>query len=363
MRVVIKVGSALVAPGGLPDPGAVHALAASVADLRSAGHAPVLVSSGAVASGLGLLGYARPPSAIVEKQACAAAGQPRLMRLWGEAFERRGLGVAQLLLVAGDLGHRRRFLNARHTVEALLAHGLVPIVNENDSVAFEEIRFGDNDRLSALTACLVGADALVILSTAGGLWEDGGRGPLIPRVESIAAARAHVSSERSAVGTGGMTTKLDAAEIATRSGIAVWIAPGPPGGDRGAWSIGGILSGAVPATHFPAPAGRAPARDSWLAFAAQPRGSIELDEGAVRAVVERGASVLPIGVVGAAGSFQRGELVELCAPGGRAVARGLVNYPADEVRRIARKKAAEIEAILGYRYQDEVVHRSDMVLL
>lgn len=379
-RVVIKVGSAAIAPvrAGTPtlDPEAIGRLANHIAELRRAHAEVVLVSSGAIPCGLSSLGLTAMPKAIVDRQAAAAIGQPRLMNAYTHALHAHGLTPAQLLLTAADLDHRQRFVNAHRTADALLERGLIPIVNENDTVSFEEIRFGDNDRLAALTACLVGADALVILSVAGGLRADRGSGPLIPVVHAVADARAHVADTTSAVGTGGMTTKLDSADIATRAGIPVLLAG--PAADVPA--LLGLADRPVPPhTRFePAPGtSTIPKRKAWLAYAAAPRGSITIDHGAAHALRTRNASVLPAGLVEVSGDFARGDLIEVHThpnthpdPGDiaratkpRLIARGLASYPAAELRQLLGKRTADIAATLGYHYSDEAIHRDDLVIL
>lgn len=354
-RIVVKVGSAVLADAGGLSRGAVQRLASQIAILRASGTDVVLVSSGAIASGFRALGLARPPKLIRQKQAAAAIGQQRLMAAYSDAFGAHGLTVGQVLLTADDFDHRLRFLNARHTLETLLEHGAVPIINENDSVSFAEIKLGDNDRLAALTAAMLRADLLVMLSTAPGLWAAGTRS-VIPVVDSVAAARKHVRPEKSGVGTGGMVTKLDAADIVTRLGIPCVVAPG---GEPDV--LPRLIAGEAIGTRFLARPSRVDSRRRWIGFSARSKGTIRIDAGAARAIVERGASLLPSGITGVEGEFDAGSVIEIRADR-ETIARGLSAYSAEEIVRIKGRKAAEIAVVLGYSHCDEVVHRDDLLL-
>jgi len=355
--VVVKIGSAVVAPGGTPDPAVFARLGREVATLTPAGWRVVVVSSGAIACGMGALACRTPPRRMLDRQAAAAIGQQRLMALWGEAFDRAdGRSVAQVLLTADDLEHRTRFLNARHTIERLLDVGVTPIVNENDSVSFEEIRVGDNDRLAALVAVALGAEALVLLSSVDGLLDRSGQ--VVPVVEEWAPAEALVRRDRTVTGVGGMAAKLDAAFMAREHGVSVWIAPGKRDG-----ALTTALCGEAIGTRIvPASAGVA-ARKAWIGTTVRPRGVVRVDEGAAAALRERGASLLPRGVTGVDGEFDQGAVVEIIDPAGAPVGRGLASYSAGDLRRIAGRRADEIEAVLGYAYTDEVVHRDDLVVM
>jgi len=359
-RMVVKVGSALIAgPDGL-DAAAIDRFAGGVAE-SGRGAEIVLVSSGAVAGGYRLLSLNQPPRTIVQKQAAAALGQQRLMRAWSEAFAARRLEVAQALLTSDDVEHRRRFINARHTLDALLRAGVVPIVNENDTVSFEEIRLGDNDRLSALVAHLVDADLLLILTSADGLREAGGVGARIDRVRPGDAIDHHVAPARTFTGVGGMETKVAAARLAAESGVPAIIASGaePDVIQRAA-------SGEPVGTLFePVPErGRAgPARKRWIVHSRHPRGRVMVDEGARCAICERGASLLPAGVVAVEGDFDAGAAVDVIGPDGRVIARGLCSYGARDLERIRGVRTEDVEARLGYRYTDEVIHRDDLALV
>lgn len=368
--VVVKIGSAILAPGGRLDPGRLGALAEEIATLRRAGIGVCVVSSGAVACGLAPLGWDSMPARIADRQVAAAVGQPVLMRAWSAALEARGLHAAQVLLTADDADRRERFINARRTLETLIERGVVPIVNENDSVAYDEIKLGDNDRLSALAAHLAGADLLVMLSQARGLCEGGPSGPVIPIVEDLAQARRHATDERSATGVGGMATKLDAASAALALGIEVVLASGV----EVARGDGGVLkricagAGEGIGTRFVRAQGldRVAARKHWIGHGTTVRGTVIVDEGAERALVDRGASLLPKGIVGVAckgRGFGVGETVEIRVEGGRVFARGIVGYSSTEIERIRGRGASEIAGVLGYATCDEVVHRDNLYVL
>ncbi|MDX2147907.1 MAG: glutamate 5-kinase [Planctomycetota bacterium] len=372
--VVVKVGSAVLAPEGVPDPGSFARLASSIAEARKRGMGVVLVSSGAVASGFRALGLAKPPKDIALKQAAAAVGQGKLIARWADALLPHKVEVAQVLYTAEDLDGRQRFLNARRTMSELIGAGVVPIVNENDSVSFAEIKLGDNDRLSALTSGLVDAGLLLILSSVAGLYEHGRKGKIVAEVRSIAEAEQHVQAEKSGVGTGGMQTKLWAAGTATRWGIATVIASG---GEPDV--ICRVVDGEPLGTYFPARERGRTARQRWIETSARPKGTIVVDEGCAAAVVKKGASVLPRGVVrvetvaispggrhGVEGedapSFPRGSPVQVATLAGVVFARGISSYSSEEIARIAGKPANQIASVLGYSYCDEVIHRDDLVL-
>ncbi|MCS6778241.1 MAG: glutamate 5-kinase [Geminicoccaceae bacterium] len=361
-RLVVKVGSALlVAADGSVRAGWLAGLVRDLADLRAAGAEVVVVTSGAVALGWRALGLPRRPVRLEEKQAAAAAGQIRLARAWQEALAAEGLAAAQVLITLEDTESRRRYLNARATMGTLLRLGAVPVVNENDTVATAEIRFGDNDRLSARVAVMLEAETLVLLSDVDGLYtadprrEPGARH--VPLVETIdASIRAMAGGSISGVGTGGMTSKLAAAEIATGAGCTVLLAQG--GVER---PITALRAGAR-CTLFAAATTPRRARKDWIAGALAPTGTLWLDEGAVAALA-RGSSLLPAGVTRVEGRFEKGDAVLLRAPDGRALAKGLVAYDAADAERLVGARTSEIESRLGWRGRDELVHRDDLVLL
>lgn len=361
-RLVVKIGSRLIAePGGGLVAGRVEALAADVAAVSKDAQV-VVVSSGAIACGWPRLGLKARPKSLPELQASAAAGQSALMRAWEEALAGHGLRAAQVLLTHADVASRRRYLNARGAMDALLNLGAVPVVNENDTVAVAEIRYGDNDNLSADVAALVGADLLVLLTDIAGLMTaDPRKDPgatVIPLVTDIEREAAPVAGEAgSAVGTGGMVTKVEAARKATRSGVEVVIADG-----REAGALRRIAAGETIGTRFTA-AGKLAARKHWIAWTLKPEGTLVVDDGARSALVERERSLLPSGIRSVEGDFDRGAAVRLVDGEGREVARGLAGYDAAAVRKIAGRKSGEIAAILGYTFGDEVVHRDDLVLL
>jgi glutamate 5-kinase len=311
-----------------------------------------------VASGFRSLGLQSPPKEIVLKQAAAAVGQQRLMRAYSDAFARHSITVAQVLLTGDDFDHRARHLNARGTLSTLLDRGVLPIINENDSVSFAEIKLGDNDRLSALVAGLVQADLLLILSTAKGLYEGGDSSRVIPIVTDLTEARRHISAGTSAVGTGGMTTKLEAVESAAAAGVPTIVAGGVL-----PCIVQRIVSGESIGTRFDIKLKAAGARKRWIGFASRPKGSINVDDGARKAIVDRGASLLPSGIVGIEGDFDAGSVVDIRANNADAFARGRVSYSSQEIDQIRGSRASRIAAILGYIYRDEVIHRDDMLVL
>ena len=362
-RVVVKVGSGLVADAGTgPDPARIGRLAADLAAIAARPLEVALVSSGAIASGTARLGLKERPRSIPEKQAAAAAGQVALMWHYEQAFAAHGRRVAQILLTQEDISHRARYLNARNTLLTLLGYGVLPIINENDTVAVEEIKVGDNDNLAALVAYLVEADLLVLLSDTDGLYTgDPHRAPTARRielVETITPEMERLAGAQGPLGTGGMVTKLRAAQKAMAAGIPMVIADG-----RRAGVLEAILGGEPVGTYFKPRDDRLTARKRWIAFATPTVGSLEVDAGARRALVERGKSLLPSGVVKVEGEFSAGDAVSVRDAEGREFARGIVNYEAREVARIMGAKTGDIERILGYRVVDEVIHRDDLVIL
>jgi glutamate 5-kinase len=358
-RVVVKVGSSsLTSADGHLDGDRVDALVAALAALRAEGREVVLVSSGAIAAGLGPLRLARRPRDLATLQAAASVGQGALVHRYAAAFGGHGLAVGQVLLTAEDVVRRGHYLNARRTLDRLLALGVVPVVNENDAVATAEIRFGDNDRLAALVANLVAADLLVLLSDVAGVYDaDPRRSPdahLLTEAD-VAALDAVATGPGGAQGTGGMTTKVEAARIAAGSGVHVVVAH--------ADAVAAAVRGEETGTYVAASGPRTGSRLLWLAHASTPNGRLLLDDGAVRAVVERRLSLLPAGVTGAEGEFAAGDPVELVGPDRRVVARGLVNYGSAELPALLGRSTRDLAAELGPAYEREVVHRDDLVLL
>ena len=361
-RIVVKVGSSLVTNDGKGlDHAALSRWASEIADLTRRGKQVVLVSSGAIAEGLQRLGWATRPKAVHELQAAAAVGQMGLVQAYETAFRAEGLKTAQVLLTHEDLADRTRYLNARSTLITLLKLNVVPIINENDTVATSEIRFGDNDTLGALVTNLIEADALIILTDQQGLYTADPRKHADaefvheaqagdPRLEDMAGGAG------SSVGTGGMITKIIAAKRAARSGAATVIACG-----REANVLSRLADDEAIGTQLIAADTPLLARKQWLADHLQLAGRLVLDEGAAHAVVHKGTSLLPIGVVAVEGEFLRGEALACVDPQGHEVARGLVNYSSDETRLIMRHATREIESILGYMGEPELIHRDNMV--
>jgi glutamate 5-kinase len=361
-RVVVKIGSNVLAgPNGLRRE-RVRALAAEMAELAAGGRQIVVVSSGAVAAGAVRLGPRR--TRIEWRQAAAAVGQIGLMAAYEHAFAAHERHVAQVLLTHADLADRRRYLNARHTLRTLLDLGIVPIVNENDTVAVEELRFGDNDNLSALTASLVEADLLIILSDVDGIHTRDPR--LAPDAAPVRVARADDAAIAGAagpavtgLGTGGMASKLAAARTAAAAGIPTLIADGTHEGvlatafDPAAEAGTLLLADGDPLAR----------RKHWIAYTLKPAGALHLDEGAERALARGGRSLLPSGVRAVVGGFGVGDCVRCVGPDGREFARGLVNYAAAEIEKIKGAQTRDIERLLGYKGSDEVIHRDDLVLL
>lgn len=359
-RIVVKVGSSsLTTPVGEIDPVRIEALVDGVAHRRKAGTEVVLVSSGAIAAGIAPLGLRGRPRDLATQQAAAGVGQGLLVHRYTEAFSRYGFQVAQVLLTVDDVTRRSHYRNAYRTFARLLELGVVPLVNENDSVATHEIRFGDNDRLAALVAHLVHADLLVLLSDVDGLYDGVPHRPGARRLDEVRGEHdldgIVLGRNGSGVGTGGMVTKVEAARIATQAGIPVVLAA--------AEDAGAVLAGTPLGTYFHPTGRRRPTRLLWLAHATTPRGRLVLDQGAVKAVVERKASLLPAGITRVEGVFSAGDPVDLLDPGGRVFARGLVNYDASELPDLLGRSTRDLARELGPSYEREVVHRDALALL
>ena len=360
-RVVIKIGSGVITtPEGL-DFAKVKRLSEAMCQLHQNGYEVIVVSSGSVAAGKKDLGISGRPQSIPLKQAAAAIGQSRLMRCYRSVFRSKGENVAQILLTRDDLSNRRRYLNARNTIMTLLEYGIVPIINENDTVVVDEIRFGDNDNLSSMVASLVEANLLLILSDVDGLFEqDPSKFPeakLLHEVEYITPEiEAMAGKAITNLGTGGMVTKLKAAKRATRYGIGTAIINGLNADNLqrffAADDIGTLfLPNSAPMTS----------KKHWIAFTKKLRGKIIVDSGACKAILEDGKSLLSSGIVATEGIFDRGDSVCLCAPNGQEFARGITNYTQHELTQIRGKKSQEITSVLGYKYSDEIVHRDNLV--
>jgi glutamate 5-kinase len=363
-RLVVKVGSSLVTNDGQGlDRAALARWARQIALLRHEGREIVLVSSGAVAEGMQRLGWRRRPHAVHELQAAAAVGQMGLIQVYESCFREHALVTSQILLTHEDLADRKRYLNARSTLRTLLGLNVIPVINENDTVATDEIRFGDNDTLAALVTNLIEADALVILTDQAGLYDSDPRGNAHAQFVRSARAgdpalEAMAGGAGSGIGLGGMLTKILAAKRAARSGAHTVIASG-----RDEDVLLRLAAGDEIGTELVADRPTLAARKQWLADHLQVRGQLILDAGAVTALKVDGKSLLPIGVHAVAGEFERGEVVSCLDPDKREVARGLVNYSAAESRRILRTPSSDIEARLGYVDEPELIHRDNLVLL
>ncbi len=363
-RWVVKIGSALLTADGRGlDRAAMAVWVEQMVALRAAGVELVLVSSGAVAAGMSRLGWTVRPSAIHELQAAAAIGQMGLVQAWESSFAEHGTHTAQILLTHDDLSDRKRYLNARSTLRTLVELGVIPVINENDTVVTDEIRFGDNDTLAALVANLVEADLLVILTDRDGMFDADPRHN--PAAQLISEARADdpaldavAGGIGGALGRGGMQTKLRAARLAARSGAHTVI-------------VGGMIervldrlrAGELLGTLLTPERGPLAARKQWLAGHLQTRGSLTLDEGAERALMVGRKSLLPVGVTAVTGSFRRGEMVLCLAADGREIARGLANYSAVEARKVMGRSSEAIEVLLGYVDEPELVHRDNLILV
>ncbi|MFJ7246471.1 glutamate 5-kinase [Kitasatospora sp. NPDC098652] len=362
-RIVVKVGSSSLttAAGGL-DADRVDALVDALAKVRSRPGAPevVLVSSGAIAAGLAPLGLDRRPKDLARQQAAASVGQGLLVARYTASFARYGIRVGQVLLTAEDASRRAHYRNAYRTLDQLLAMGAMPVVNENDTVATAEIKFGDNDRLAALVAHLVRADLLVLLSDVDGLYDGDPSRPGTSRIAEVSGPHdldgiQIGSAGKAGVGTGGMVTKVEAARIATGAGIPVVLTAASHAADA--------LAGRPTGTLFRRTGSRTSDRMLWLAHASSPRGALHLDAGAVEAVVSGGASLLPAGVTKVDGEFAAGDPVDLLAENGHIVARGLVNFDARELPRLLGRSTRDLAQEFGAGYEREVVHRDDLVVL
>ena len=363
-RLVIKIGSSILTSdsNGL-DLERMQSIADDISAVGEAGHEVVIVSSGAVAAGMKKLDLKERPKDIILKQAAAAVGQSSLMRAYEKCFGTHGKKVAQILLTRDDFADRRRYINSRNTLITLLSYKVIPIINENDTVAVDEIRFGDNDNLASLVAGLIDAERFIILSDVDGLFNDDPRenpqAKLIEVVERITPElEKKAGGAGSAVGTGGMFSKLLAAKRAVHYGITVNVVNGKTKG-----VISSLLKGAHHGTEFRPRDTRLSSKKGWIAYACRTKGSITVDEGAAKALTRAGKSLLPSGIVSRSGSFEAGDAVYCLDPGGKRIAKGLVNYSSAEIGKIKGKKTSEIEDILGYQYSDEVIHRDNLVLL
>jgi glutamate 5-kinase len=360
-RTVVKIGSSsLTTPDGAIDGARIAALTSALAARVHGGGQVLLVSSGAIAAGLAPLGLRKRPRDLATQQAAASVGQGLLIARYTAAFAAHGLGTGQVLLTADDLMRRGHYRNAQRTLDRLLELGMVPVINENDTVATDEIRFGDNDRLAALVAHVTRASALILLSDVDGLYDGDPRKGGTRRVEIVTGPGdlAQVRAGRTGqggVGRGGMSTKVESALIATAAGIPTVV--------TSAAQAAAALAGQAAGTYFAATGQRPRTRLLWLAHAAVARGSLKLDKGAVDAVVNRRASLLPAGIIGVEGAFDAGDPVDLADENGAVVARGLVNYDAKEIPGLMGRSTRWLASKLGQEYEREVVHRDDLVIL
>ncbi len=348
-RIVVKLGTGVLTDSRkLPDFGQMEQLAAQIADQRKAGKEMVIVSSGAVGAGMGVLGHSKRPVELAELQACAAIGQSRLMAIYEKLFATFGLSVAQILLTHDDLEHHERHLNVRNTLVTLLRHGVIPIINENDVVSSIELRFGDNDKLSALVASLLPADLLVILTTVEGVVQNFGKpdSKTIPLIERIDGALEKIAGGTdSATAVGGMASKIQAAKIVVRSGIPLVIASG-----KKKQALARVLAGQEEGTLFVPQTSRLQSRKRWIAFFHHPKGALFVDAGARKALRENGKSLLPPGIARCEGQFEAGEVVRICDLDGTEFARGIPGFGSSEIKARGLKRV-------------EVVHRDDLVIL
>ncbi len=359
-RIVVKLGTGVLTTGiGQLDEQRIENIARQLQSLRARGIEIIVVSSGAVGLGMGRLGLARKPKEIARKQACAAVGQSLLMQTWQRAFAPHGLTVAQVLLTHDDLRVRSRYLGVKETLAQLIRYDTVPIINENDTVSAAEIKFGDNDTLSAMVAALVGADYLAIISTAPGLIDLAGTGEIVPVVDRITAEiEAMAGGTTSETATGGMISKISAAKLATKAGCGVFIASGAEPD-----IVPRLLAGTAPGTFFVPSGLPMEAKKRWLAYYQRPAGTVFVNPRAVPVLLEQGRSLLAVGVTGVAGEFAAGDIVDIAGPDRRTFARGRCGFSSEELPALAGQQGPAVAALHPGRKRLEVVHRNDLVLL
>ena len=363
LTVVVKLGTSTLTGGTRSlDRARIVEIVRQCVLAREAGHRVIVVTSGAIAAGREYLGWPDLPGTVAAKQMLASVGQSRLIQLWEQLFAIYGVHIGQMLLTRADLEDKERFLNARDMLQALLDYGIVPVINENDAVATSEIKVGDNDNLSALAAVLAQADLLLLLTDQEGLYTSDPRtnpaAELIPEIANIDdSVRRLAGGSVTGLGTGGMSTKIQAAEVATRAGVRVVIASG-----KRPELIGRVLAGESVGTAFTPSQSPLESRKLWL-FGAPPAGELAIDAGAAKALLSRGSSLLPKGITGVRGEFPRGAVVRLVDPEGRDLAHGVTQYNSEALAVIARRHSNEISALLGYEHGPVAVHRDDLILL
>ncbi len=359
-RVVIKLGTGVLTSGiGQLDNERIARVCAEITELRAQGTEVIVVSSGAVGLGMGRLQLEKRPKELSKKQACAAVGQSLLMQTWQQGFDPHGLTVAQVLLTHDDLRVRSRYLGVKETLEQLLAYGVVPVINENDTVSAAEIKFGDNDTLSAMVASLTHSQYLVILSTAPGLIDMKGTRAIVPIVEKITPEiEAMAGGTTSETAVGGMVSKISAAKLATRAGCGVFIASGAE-----PQILQRLFSGRSPGTFFVPSGLPLEAKKQWLAYFQRPTGTIRVNECAVPVLREQGRSLLAVGVTGVSGEFAAGDVVNIAAPNGEIIGRGKTAFSSEDLPRLAGKKGEDVRELHPLRKRLEVIHRNDLVLL
>ncbi|MFQ5951977.1 MAG: glutamate 5-kinase [Candidatus Omnitrophota bacterium] len=357
-RITIKIGTRVLTDSrNRIDRSVIKGLSDQIASLMDRNVEVIVVSSGAIGSGLGLLKLQKKQKSLSELQAIASVGQNHLMDIYNECLKKKSYVAGQILLTQEDFNDRRRFLNIRYTINTLLKYKAVPVINENDSVSTDEIKCGDNDRLSSLVADLANSDMLIILTDVEGLYD--AEGNLVKRVEEITPkVKSLCWGKKCEISTGGMVTKLDAAKNATRSGIECVIAKG-----RRKNVVLDIVSGKEVGTLFKAAEKRPKARKRWIAFSLKAKGKIVIDAGAVKALVKQNRSLLPGGVIDVKGNFTDGAVVDVTGASGRVIAKGITNYSSSEVSKIKGMKTSQIEGVLGYKDYDEVIHRDNLVTI
>jgi glutamate 5-kinase len=364
VKIVVKIGSNIVAGGkeGL-NLRRIRSIASSIAEIHEMGYDVAVVSSGAIAAGMKELGLKEKPKDIRLKQAAASVGQSTLMWTYERCFKVYNKKVAQVLLTREDLSDRKRYINSKNTLFTLLSYGIIPIINENDTVSTDEIKFGDNDHLASMVASLLEADRLIILSDVGGLYsEDPKKNPKATLIKTVSEITPELIEKAkgtgSDLGSGGMYSKLLAASKAMHAGITVNIING-----RRPRLLVSLIKGASHGTEFKPKKSRLPARKSWIAFGIRPKGALTIDDGAKKALTVGNKSLLPSGIAAVEGTFQTGDAVYCLDSEGNRIAKGLTNYSSSEILKIMGKKTSEIEKILGYKYSDEVIHRDNLVTL